>query len=134
MRPFLKFSAFLLLFAAVQPAFAGQYDIKEMTPEIEQALQNRQSRYSQIQQMKNGGVLGENNKGYVEVLKPLPDADAIASDENADRRKIYQAIVSQNNLGSAGMGPVQTAFAEVQREKASAGDYVQLPSGDWVQK
>lgn len=114
--------------------FAAQYDIKEMTPEIEQALQNRQARYSQIQQMKGGGVLGEDNQGYVKVLKQLPDADAIASQENADRRTIYKAIVSQNGLGSEGLAAVQKVFAEVQREKAAGGDSIQLPSGDWVQK
>lgn len=131
-----KMAGFILvmLMSAAPALLAAKYDIKEMTPQVENALQNRQGRYSQIQHMKDGGILGEDNQGYVKVLKQIPDADAMASAENADRRVIYQAIVAQNNLGPAGLGPVQTAFAEVQREKAASGNFIQQPSGDWVQK
>lgn len=126
--------SFFLILTSSLPLFAAKYDIKEMTPAIEQALQNRQSRYSQIQQLKDGGVLGEDNQGYVKVLKSLPEADAIASTENADRRTIYNAIVEQNSLGAGGLAQVETVFAEVQRDKARSGDSIQLPSGDWAKK
>jgi hypothetical protein len=29
---------------------------------------------------------------------------------------------------------VKAAFADVQREKAQAGEFVQSPSGDWIQQ
>jgi len=32
------------------------------------------------------------------------------------------------------MREVQRAFAEVQNEKASAGEFIQTASGDWIQK
>lgn len=124
----------LLMLSFATHLLAAQYDIQQMTPQIEQALANRQARYSQIQQLKDGGVLGEDNQGTVKVLKEFPEADSLAAAENSDRRVIYQAIVGQNNLGPGGLAAVQTVFAEVQRDKAAGGHFIQLPSGDWKQK
>ena len=124
---------FLFLFAGTLTA--AQYDIKQMTPEIQQALQGRQSRYDSLQHMKSQGIIGENNSGYVEVLKnAVPDAPSVVSAENQDRRVIYQAIVQQNNLPAAGLEQVEAVFADVQREKARSGDSIQTASGSWVQK
>jgi uncharacterized protein YdbL (DUF1318 family) len=128
------FLTLLILIMNAPGLLAATYDIKEMTPAIESALQNRQARYGHIQEMKEGGILGEDSRGYVAVLKPFPDADSVASAENADRRTIYEAIVSQNNLGGEGLAQVEAAFAAVQREKARSGDSIQLPSGDWTKK
>ena len=76
---------------------AAAYDIKEMTPAIEQALQNRQARYNQIQQMKEGGVLGEDNKGYVKVIRPLPEADAIVDAETPTAGRFMKRSSSKTN-------------------------------------
>ncbi|MSR78170.1 MAG: DUF1318 domain-containing protein [Candidatus Omnitrophica bacterium] len=99
-------------------AFAATYDIKEMTPQVQQALHGRQGRYDELQSSKSSGTVGENNQGYVEVLKSEGNASTIVSQENADRRTIYHAIVEQNHLGPSGLSQVELAFAEVQREKA----------------
>ena len=125
---------FLML--AVFPAAAGaeEYSIKIMTPAIQQAVQNRQSRYDELQGLKSQGFIGENNRGYVTVLQNQGGAQAVADAENADRQTIYGAIVEQNALGAAGMAKVQTVFAEVQRERAQPGDHIQMPAGDWVKK
>ena len=45
------------------------YDLKEMTPAVKAAIENRQARYHGLQQWKLQGVVGENNQGYVEVLE-----------------------------------------------------------------
>ena len=113
---------------------AGTYDIKHMTPAVEQALQGRETRYAQLQQLKASGAIGENNQGLTYVLKPQPGAETISDAENADRLAIYTAIADQNKLGAAGLTEVKKVFAEVQREKARSGDFIQLPSGDWTPK
>ena len=113
-------------------AWAGSYDIKEMTPEIKQSLANRQTRYGQLKQLKSEGSIGENNQGYVEALSGA--GNSVAGAENADRRVIYTAIAQQNNLGGSGLAQVQKVFAEVQSDKASAGESVQLASGEWTKK
>ena len=113
-------------------AWAGSYDIKEMTPEIKQSLANRQTRYGQLKQLKSESAIGENNQGYVEALSGA--GNSVAGAENADRRVIYTAIAQQNNLGGSGLAQVQKVFAEVQSDKASAGESVQLASGEWTKK
>jgi hypothetical protein len=116
-------------------ASAAQYDIKEMTPQIQQALQGRQGRYDSLQQLKSQGVLGENNQGYVTVLNhSVVEADTIASAENEDRGVIYKAIVQQNGLPPSALAQVEAVFAGVQRDKARGGDSIQTPSGEWVKK
>jgi len=130
-----KTSLVIVLFSAIaltQAAWAGSYDIKEMTSEIQQALSGRQARYGQLKQLKASGAIGESNEGYVEALSG--SGASIASAENADRRVIYSAIVQQNNLGANGLAQVQKVFAEVQRDKAAPGESIQLPGGNWTKK
>ena len=127
-----SFFVLSLFLASTSLAFAASYDIKEMTPEINQALQGRQSRFSELQQLKLSGAAGEDNQGYVKALKP--DADSVVSAENSDRRIIYTAIVAQHNLGPTGLSLVEQGFGEVQRDRARDGDSIQLPSGEWTKK
>jgi len=122
---------FLAALLAVSACFAAQYDFKKMTPEIEAALKNRQARFGALQQLKQSGAVGENNQGYVAALQ---GDQALVSQENRDRETIYQGLVAQNNLGPGGLGEVQRAFAEVQRDKASSGEMVQSPAGEWGRK
>ena len=110
------------------------YSLKEVTPEIQQAIQGRQSRYAELLTLKRKGIVGENNEGFVSLVNEAPGADSLVSTENQDRDKIYQAIAVQNNLGPNGIPEVKKVFAEVQRGKAQPGDRIQLPSGEWVQK
>ena len=124
----------LVILTATSLCFAADYDYKTMTPDIEKALKNRQSRYQQIQSLKQEGVIGENNKGYVTDLKENAAAATLTAAENRDRRVLYEALAEQNKLGSTGLLEIQKAFAYVQSEKAGAGDMIQSSSGDWKKK
>lgn len=124
----------LLILTAASIGFAADYDYKTMTPDIEKALKNRQARYYQLQQLKQEGEIGENNKGYVTNLKDNATTATLADAENQDRRVLYEALAEQNKLGSTGLLEIQKAFAEVQKEKAGPGDMVQSSSGDWKKK
>lgn len=103
---------FSLLSAA---AFAANYDIKEMTPEVREALAGRQTRYSELQQAKKSGGARENSQGYVDCFRN----ESLCSAENHDRQTIYRTIANQNGLGSAGLSQIQRAFAETIRERDS---------------
>ena len=117
-----------------QKAFAdGKYDIKEMTPEVKAALENRRGRFDRLKELKAKGAVGENNRGYVEALSDDPDAQSLVESENQDRRIIYQTIEAQNNLAGA-METIEKVFAQVQRDKASPGDKIQNENGEWVVK
>ncbi|HTL47539.1 MAG TPA: DUF1318 domain-containing protein [Verrucomicrobiae bacterium] len=126
------FFVVLFILASMGAVWAAQYDIKHMTPEIQQALQNRQNRYEELGRLKASGAVGENTSGYVDALQG--GGTDLVSAENADRRVIYNAIVEQNGLGPGGLSQVEKVFAEVQREKAQPGDPIQVPSGAWTKK
>lgn len=127
----------LTLFFVLSPLTsvrAAQYDLKEMTPEVQQAITNRQNNYNQLQSLKTSGEVGETNRGYVAALNDSPTVQTLVDSENRDRKVIYETIASQNNLGSSGFSVIESVFGEVQREKARPGEQVQNPNGDWVQK
>ena len=126
-------TVFVLIGGMVSSA-AENYDIKEMTPEVTRALEGRKTRFRELQNLKAQGILGEDNQGNVKVLQSAPNAESIASAENANRKVIYQTIVEQNQLGPAGITQVRAAFAETQRERARPGDSIQDASGQWVKK
>ncbi len=113
---------------------SGAYDIREMTPAIKSALDARKARFSELKALKAQGLIGENNRGYVEVLGGGASAQTMVNAENKDRKFIYQEIVSQNGLGQDALATVESVFAGVQREKAAAGEKIQDESGAWVVK
>ena len=115
-------------------SWAAAYDIKEITPEVKTALDNRRERFDQLRTYKEKGVIGENNRGYVELLSDDPQAKALVEAENQDRRLIYKAIIQQNNLAPGELEKVEKAFAQVQKEKASPGDKIQDADGNWTAK
>jgi len=122
-----------LLFQSLH-GFAATYDIKEMTPEVKAALDNRRNRFDSLRQFKTKGLIGENNRGYVEVLQDNSEAKSLAEAENKDRKFIYQTIVKQNNLPENALATIEEVFAQVQRDKASQGDKIQQPNGQWITK
>ncbi len=111
----------------------GRYSIKEMTPELEQALEGRKERFEQLSDLKSKGVVGENNHGYAEILKSENDANVLVEAENRDRKVIYEGIAGQNGLGNA-LSVIESVFAQVQRDKAKSGEHVQTDNGEWIEK
>ena len=111
----------------------AKYSIKSMTPEVEAALDGRRGRFDQLNELKNKGLIGENNRGYVEALGDDADAKSLAKSENADRKVIYTAIAEQNGLSDA-IDTIEKVFAQVQRDKADAGQKIQGEDGGWSTK
>ncbi|MBF0483935.1 MAG: DUF1318 domain-containing protein [Candidatus Omnitrophica bacterium] len=112
--------------------FAAQYDLKEMTPEVQQALNNRKARFSELENLKAAGKIGETNQGYVQALGDAASAN-IAEQENADRKVVYQTIASQNGIADQ-ISVVEQVFAQVQKDKAAAGVKIQNEDGSWGTK
>ena len=124
----------LLMFGQTKGSLAeAKYNIKEMTPEVEAALNNRRDRFEQLEGLKAKGIIGENNRGYVEVLMKGQGAEGLVESENNDRKVIYQTIADQNNLKDQ-LEIIEQAFAEVQREKAEVGEKIQTEDGEWIVK
>ena len=131
-----KKTAILIVMMIMVSAVAwggSKYSIKTMTPEVQQALNARKDRFSELRSLKSSGVIGENNHGYVEVLKSDSNAMSIASQENRDRKVVYQTIAEQNGLEGA-LSTIESAFAQVQNDKAESGDKIQNADGSWAVK
>jgi hypothetical protein len=112
---------------------SAQYELKEITPSVKSALDRRKNRFESLEALKADGTIGENNKGYVSVLKENEEAADLAEMENMDRKTIYKAVAEQNNIVSE-MAVIESTFAKVQREKAKTGEMVQLENGEWAAK
>ncbi len=126
--------SFVILAAGATFCFAqAKYSIKQMTPAVEAALESRRNRFDQLAGFKAKGVVGENNKGYVEYLGGDDAAKALVEAENSDRRVIYQTIAEQNDLKDA-IATIEKVFAQVQRDKAQSGEKIQAEDGQWGSK
>lgn len=128
-----KLLMMVLMFVALGPVVQAQssYDIKELTPVVKSALDARKARFPELKELKMQGVVGENNRGYVEALGGGKKVAALVAAENVDRKQVYEAIVEQNDLPSGALETVEIVFARVQREKAEPGEKVQDVSGNW---
>ena len=112
---------------------SGRYSIKTMTPQVQQALNARRGRFSELHALKVAGIVGENNHGYVEVLKDDPKANVIVANENRDRLIIYKTIAQQNGLEGQ-LSTIETTFGSIKRERAMPGEMIQTQDGQWVAK
>lgn len=81
--------------------------------------------------LKAQGVVGENNQGYLTVLKKPSDQQAVVDAENEDRRKIYTAIAKKQKTTAALVG--QRRALQI-AEKAEPGTMIQNSSGEWKKK
>ncbi len=117
----------------VSSAAAAQYAIQEMTPEVQAALDGRRNRYEELVHLKKEGLVGENNRGYVEAFSERQDVLQLVADENRDRKIIYTTIARQNGLTGA-LATIERVFAQEQRDRAQSGVKIQNGDGSWVTK
>ena len=133
-RIFILSICFFVMMPLVHMASAAQkYTIKEMTPEVTAALENRRNRYDKLAELKQQGKVGENNRGYVEAFSDDGSVKRLVDVENRDRKIIYQTIAEQNNLKDA-IGAIEKVFAQTQRDNAEPGDKIQAEDGRWTEK
>jgi uncharacterized protein len=84
-----------------------------------------------IVDLKTRAIVGENNQGYLDMLKGQTEKKQVVAEENADRRAIYGEIARQTGTAPEVVG--QRRAIQI-AEKASAGDWLQDASGAWYQK
>jgi hypothetical protein len=84
-----------------------------------------------IKKLKTQGIVGENNKGYLQFIGgKKAEADVVAS-ENKDRKTVYKAIAKQQGTTAELVGKRRALQIA---KKASPGEWVQDASGKWIQK
>jgi len=127
MRKYSIFYAIITLFVvfmfnAEADCFAGSDNIKA----------RMQERLPTIVQMKADGIIGENNKGFLEFAPDSAKRDGnVISAENNDRQTVYNAIAKQQGTSAKLVGE-RRAFQI--SEKAKPGEWLQDKSGKWYKK
>jgi uncharacterized protein YdbL (DUF1318 family) len=86
-----------------------------------------------LHEAKAQGLVGEQPDGYLGLVKPDAAADvkAMMTEINGLRRQEYQGIARRNNTE---LNVVEALAGKKAIEQTPAGQYVKLPSGDWVRK
>ncbi len=84
-----------------------------------------------ISDLKARGVAGENNKGFLEMLKGQTEKQDVVAAENKDRSKVYAAIAKQQGTTAELVG--QRRALKI-AEKAKPGEWLQNAEGKWYKK
>lgn len=84
-----------------------------------------------LDEARTQGRLGETLSGYVAVVKPDPEAAALADRINQARRDRYRAIAEENRVPAES---VARLAGQKLVDRARPGDYVQGINGLWLQK
>ena len=82
---------------------------------------------------KSQGWIGEQNDGYLGVVKGNAPADvkALVADVNRQRKSQFAQIAAKNGITEAEAAKV---FAREAATRTAAGNYIQNPAGAWVKK
>jgi uncharacterized protein YdbL (DUF1318 family) len=111
----------LLVFTTEANCFAGADDIKA----------RMKSRLPTIVQLKSAGVIGEDNKGYLDFVSSTRKEVSLVNAENSDRKKVYNAIAKQQGTSVELVG--QRRAIQI-ADRAKPGEWIQDKSGNWHKK
>jgi uncharacterized protein YdbL (DUF1318 family) len=89
------------------------------------------ARNAAIMELKAKGIVGENNKGFLEFVGGKREKQPIVAEENSDRLKVYTAIAKRQGTTPDAVG-VQRAIQI--SKKALPGDWLQDANGKWYRK
>jgi len=89
------------------------------------------ARLPEIKVLKDKGLVGENNKGFLEFVGQQKEKQEVVTAENRDREIVYKAIAKQQGTTVELVGKhraIQIA------NKARPGEWLQDANGKWYQK
>lgn len=126
MKPNNLFRLTLLALAlAAGPAIAPAQDLNAIKARMTQRL-------GAVDAIKDRGIAGENNQGYLELRGNAAAADQkTLTDENADRRAVYAALAAQTGSTTEQVGQKR---AQQLASIARRGVWIQDTAGTWRRK
>ena len=126
MKSIFVFRIFLLLGALALGSVAVRAeDLGAVKARISQRLDT-------VNSLKDRGVAGETNRGFLEDRGGSAGADQqVISEENADRRTVYAALAAQTGASADTVGRQR---AQQIASIAKRGHWIQDPNGEWRQK
>jgi uncharacterized protein YdbL (DUF1318 family) len=91
-----------------------------------------EQRLASVDALKDRGLIGENNRGFVEARGTVSAAEQrLVADENADRQAVYAAIAAKSNESADAVG---RARAHKIAATARPGHWIQDAGGVWKKK
>jgi uncharacterized protein YdbL (DUF1318 family) len=84
-----------------------------------------------INTLKDSGLIGENNTGYLEYRSGNKPEQETINGENSDRQKVYGAIAKKEGVSAVLVGQRR---AQMIAEKGKNGHWFQAENGKWYQK
>lgn len=106
--------------------------------ELDEVQQRMISRKAPIEALKDVGVAGENNLGYLDFVAGKSSSDAkvkanqnLVNAENADRKIVYEAIAKKGKTTAEHVGKRR---AKQIAENEKPGHYIMDEKGNWIKK
>lgn len=122
----------------ITPVHAADVDLSVNTPEIRQLRNAMRTRFGSLKPFYAKGTVGIKADGFL-VTKgavPLKDRNKVnklIAAENADRKKLYQAIANANGHPEW-FAQIKSTFATRWVGNAQPGWWYQTSNGSWKQK
>ena len=110
---------------------------------ILEAIKNQKFRQDEVIELKRNKIIGENNKGFLEIVNPEkldnPEqqarAEQLVKDENADRKIIYERALAVMDIPVEwSRSKIDSMFAAEKRNQTKSGTLVQNAQGEWIEK
>lgn len=120
-------------FAPVRIAYAAE--LNESSPRVTQIANSMKKRNAQVVALKKQGSIGENNRGFLELIRPevlagdeeKNNVQGVVAAENADRKALYKELARLNRDQSLDITTIEGVYAKKRRERAKPGEHIQLP-------
>ena len=86
-----------------------------------------------LEEAKAQGIVGEQHDGYLGVVRPgvAAEVQALINDVNLKRRQMYEDLAQRN---STKLKDVEMLGGKTAIDKTKPGNFVRIPSGQWVKK
>ena len=89
------------------------------------------SRLPEIKNLKDRGIVGENNLGFLEFVGNRKEKANIVEAENKDRKSVYEAIAKKQGTTAEVVGKHRAVQIV---DKAQPGEWLQDANGKWYKK
>jgi uncharacterized protein len=119
----------------------AQIDVEVSTPAIRSIRETMKATFQQLKPFYDGGSVGENSSGLVEVrdtsglgLKDKADVTRLVEQMNKTRLALYNEIVKANKLDAGALPQVQKIFGTSWRTKSRTNWWIKNDQGTWEKK
>ena len=123
--------SFLRLFVLGAALLLGAAQVALHAQDLGAVKARMAQRLSKLDDFKARGLLGENNRGFVDLRGSDNAAGGVMAEENRDRGEVYAALAKQTGSSAEQVG---RARAKQIAAGSAAGVWLQREDGTWYKK